>query len=46
MPCSIMLNILGEADGDEGLQKAHEVMARAYSVRLQVNLVYRLSPAY
>ena len=30
--CSIMLNILGEADGDEGLQKAHEVMARAYSV--------------
>lgn len=29
---SILLNILGEADGDEGLQKAHEVMARAYSV--------------
>ena len=27
-----MLNILGEADGEEGLQKAHEMMARAYLV--------------
>ena len=30
---SIMLNILGEADGEEGMARAHEVMARAYAVR-------------
>ena len=30
--CSIMLNILGEADGEEGVQKAHELMSRAYAV--------------
>ena len=30
--CSIMLNILGEAGGEEGVQKAHEVMSRAYAV--------------
>lgn len=30
---SIMLNILGEADGEEGMAHAHEVMARAYAVR-------------
>ncbi len=28
-----MLNILGEADGEEGMARAHEVMARAYAVR-------------
>lgn len=27
-----MLNILGEAEGEEGMQRAHEVMARAYQV--------------
>ncbi len=32
-PRSIMLNILGEADGEEGMARAHEVMARAYAVR-------------
>lgn len=31
--CSIMLNILGEADGDEGVAKAHALMARAYRTR-------------
>jgi phosphoribosylaminoimidazole carboxylase len=31
--CSIMLNILGEADGDEGVARAHALMARAYSTR-------------
>lgn len=35
---SIMLNILGEADGEEGIQRAHEVMARAY----QVPLLFRM----
>ncbi|KAK9819561.1 hypothetical protein WJX81_003984 [Elliptochloris bilobata] len=30
--CSIMLNILGEADGEEGMVRAHEVMAHAYAV--------------
>lgn len=30
---SIMLNILGEADGDEGMKAAHELMGRAYQVR-------------
>ena len=30
---SIMLNILGEAEGEEGLRRAHAVMARAYQVR-------------
>lgn len=34
-PCSIMLNILGEADGEEGVQRAHETMARAYQVCIQ-----------
>ncbi|CAL8469156.1 g8697 [Coccomyxa elongata] len=32
VPACIMLNILGEADGEEGVQRAHEVMARAYQV--------------
>jgi phosphoribosylaminoimidazole carboxylase len=31
--CSIMLNILGEADGDEGVRIAHDTMARAYATR-------------
>ncbi|GBF89664.1 phosphoribosylaminoimidazole, chloroplastic-like [Raphidocelis subcapitata] len=31
--CSIMLNILGEAEGDEGVRRAHALMARAYSTR-------------
>ena len=29
---AIMLNILGEASGQEGLRRAHEIMARAYKV--------------
>lgn len=29
---SIMLNILGEADGEEGERKAHELMGRAFAV--------------
>ncbi|KAK9811859.1 hypothetical protein WJX72_011292 [[Myrmecia] bisecta] len=29
---SIMLNILGEADGEEGMRLAHDLMARAYEV--------------
>ncbi|GFH05534.1 ATP-grasp domain-containing protein [Haematococcus lacustris] len=29
-PCSIMLNLLGEEDGEEGVRRAHDVMARAY----------------
>eukprot|EP00195_Chlamydomonas_chlamydogama_P017140 CAMPEP_0202897624 /NCGR_PEP_ID=MMETSP1392-20130828/6334_1 /ASSEMBLY_ACC=CAM_ASM_000868 /TAXON_ID=225041 /ORGANISM="Chlamydomonas chlamydogama, Strain SAG 11-48b" /LENGTH=613 /DNA_ID=CAMNT_0049583309 /DNA_START=147 /DNA_END=1988 /DNA_ORIENTATION=+ len=29
---SIMLNLLGEADGDEGVRLAHEAMAAAYQV--------------
>lgn len=29
--CAIMLNLLGEADGDEGVKIAHDVMARAYA---------------
>ena len=41
MLCSIMLNILGEADGDEGLQRAHEVMARAYAVRHARGFLHR-----
>lgn len=28
--CCIMLNLLGEADGDEGVRLAHEKMATAY----------------
>jgi phosphoribosylaminoimidazole carboxylase len=28
--CCIMLNLLGEADGDEGVRLAHEKMAAAY----------------
>lgn len=28
--CCIMLNLLGEADGDEGVRLAHEAMAAAY----------------
>jgi len=35
---SIMLNILGEADGEEGMARAHEVMARAYAVRAPARL--------
>lgn len=31
--CSIMLNILGEEDGDEGVRRAHALMARAYSTK-------------
>ena len=31
--CSIMLNILGEAESEEGMQRAHDVMARAYRAR-------------
>ncbi|KAI8474941.1 MAG: eukaryotic-type phosphoribosylaminoimidazole carboxylase [Monoraphidium minutum] len=30
---SLMLNILGEADGDVGVARAHALMARAYSTR-------------
>ena len=33
-----MLNILGETDGEEGMARAHEVMARAYAVR-QANAI-------
>ena len=40
LPCSIMLNILGEADGEEGLQRAHEVMARAYAVNPSLTPLY------
>lgn len=29
---AIMLNVLGEAGGDEGMRAAHELMARAYQV--------------
>ena len=29
---SIMLNVLGEADGEAGMRAAHEMMGRAYSV--------------
>ncbi|GLC43896.1 hypothetical protein PLESTB_000920700 [Pleodorina starrii] len=29
--CAIMLNLLGEADGEEGVRRAHEVMGRAYA---------------
>ena len=28
--CAIMLNLLGEAEGDEGVKKAHDLMAEAY----------------
>lgn len=28
--CSLMLNLLGEADGDEGVRLSHELMAKAY----------------
>ncbi len=31
--CSIMLNILGEADGEEGERRAHELMSKAYLVK-------------
>ncbi|KAG2451476.1 hypothetical protein HYH02_004074 [Chlamydomonas schloesseri] len=30
--CAIMLNLLGEADGDEGVRIAHETMAKAYTI--------------
>ncbi|KAG2445813.1 hypothetical protein HXX76_000417 [Chlamydomonas incerta] len=30
--CAIMLNLLGEADGDEGVRIAHEQMAQAYMI--------------
>ena len=30
---AIMLNILGEAAGEEGMRLAHQTMARAYKVR-------------
>ncbi|GLI58850.1 hypothetical protein VaNZ11_000616 [Volvox africanus] len=29
--CAIMLNLLGEADGDEGVRQAHDLMAKAYN---------------
>ena len=29
---AIMLNILGEASGEEGMRRAHQTMARAYKV--------------
>lgn len=31
--CAIMLNLLGEAEGDEGVRRAHEVMAKAYTLK-------------
>lgn len=31
--CAIMLNLLGEAEGDEGVKRAHEVMAKAYTLK-------------
>ena len=30
---AIMLNVLGEADGDDGMRRAHQLMGRAYQVR-------------
>ena len=32
LACSIMLNVLGTADGEEGLQAAHSLLSRAYQV--------------
>jgi len=29
--CAVMVNILGEADGDEGVARAHALMSRAYA---------------
>lgn len=29
---AIMLNVLGEADGEDGMRRAHELMGRAYKV--------------
>jgi len=29
--CAIMLNLLGEAEGDEGVRRAHALMAKAYA---------------
>lgn len=37
---SIMLNILGEAEGDEGVQRAHAIMARAYQVSLHTPMLF------
>lgn len=31
VPCSIMLNLIGEADGVEGIRQAHEIMGAAYA---------------
>lgn len=39
---AIMLNILGEAAGEEGMRLAHQTMARAYKVRIR-HLTYSLS---
>ena len=30
---AIMLNVLGEADGADGMRRAHRLMGRAYEVR-------------
>jgi hypothetical protein len=32
---AIMLNVLGEADGEEGMRAAHELMGRAYKVGME-----------
>jgi phosphoribosylaminoimidazole carboxylase (NCAIR synthetase) len=34
---AIMVNVLGEAAGEEGMRRAHEMMARGYRVRRQAH---------